>query len=187
MILRKLEMKDAPYMFEWMQDKYVTCRLKKDFSKLTLKDVEAFIISSWDSSQHNVHFAIVSETDEYMGTVSLKHIENGWAEFGIVVRRCAMGSGCAKEAMKKILYSAHKDYGIKHIYWCVDIDNIRALRFYDKNGYHRVEPSNLKIRGVQHRRHIKIPLVFGGRKIIESRCHPFVNHHMKGGYHNGSL
>lgn len=37
-----------------------------------------------------------------MGTVSLKKIQNGVAEFGIVVRKQAMGKGYSKYGMDEI-------------------------------------------------------------------------------------
>ena len=40
-----------------------------------------------------LHLAIASDSDEYMGMVSLKHIEDGLAEFAITVRTEAMGKG----------------------------------------------------------------------------------------------
>lgn len=43
--------------------------------------------------------------------------------------------------MKQILNKGFKDLHLRQIYWCVDSENKRALRFYDKNGYNRV---NLK-------------------------------------------
>ena len=68
MYLRKFEQKDAVYMLEWMHDKEVTKDLAADFEKKQLKDAEEFIISSRQELK-NLHLAIVSDTDEYMGTV----------------------------------------------------------------------------------------------------------------------
>lgn len=44
MRLRKLELKDAPLMLEWMHDMEVTRNLKKNFSKFSIEDAEQFIL-----------------------------------------------------------------------------------------------------------------------------------------------
>ena len=72
-----------------------------------------------------------------MGTVSLKHITKISAEFGITVRKCAMGKGYSKYAMQQIIDKGFKRLGLQSIYWCVAPENHRAVRFYDKNKYDR--------------------------------------------------
>ena len=92
--------------------------------------------------------AIVNDEDEYMGTVSLKHIHDGAAEFGIAVRRCATGKGFSAFGMKKILECGVDELGLNNIFWCVDPVNARAVRFYDKNGYERVASDSLDLDGL---------------------------------------
>lgn len=138
MNLRKLDMKDAPFMLEWMHDPNVTIGLQKKFGEKTLADCEEFI-SSANQKSVDVHMAVTDDNDEYMGTVSLKNISNGSAEFAIAVRSCAMGRGFSKFAMAEIIRIGLEELGLKKIYWYVLKDNLRAIRFYDKNGYVRVE------------------------------------------------
>ncbi len=135
MLLRRLELKDAPLMLAWMHDKSVVEKLKTDFASKTLLDCENFIKSSWNNKQ-NINLAIVSDTDEYMGTVSLKHIENGTAEFAITVRTEAMGKGYSWYGMETIIEKAFDEYGLECVYWCVSRFNERAVRFYDKHNFH---------------------------------------------------
>ena len=73
MKLRKLELKDAPYMLEWMHDDNVVKYMMKDFKSMRVEDCETFIEKSIGDSK-NLNLAIASD-DEYMGTVSLKHID----------------------------------------------------------------------------------------------------------------
>ena len=47
MKLRKLELKDASQMLEWMHDEDVIKNLQADFLSKTLKDCQEFIVSSW--------------------------------------------------------------------------------------------------------------------------------------------
>ena len=69
-------MKDLPYMYEWMHDEAVTENLQADFASFTMEKVESFIKNAMeqDDNSENIHFAIVDENDEYMGTISLKNV-----------------------------------------------------------------------------------------------------------------
>lgn len=136
MLLRQLEQKDAPLMLAWMKDKSVVGHLRTDFGSKTLRDAEAFIQASRNMGE-SVNLAIASDTDEYMGTVSLKHIERETdsAEFAITVRKEAMGQGYAWFGMRAILEKAFDEWQLRRVYWCVSRENLRAIRFYDKHGF----------------------------------------------------
>lgn len=138
MKLRNLELKDAPLMLEWMHDKSVVEDLRTNFLSKTIEDCENFIKNSWDD-KNNWNVAITDEEDTYMGTISLKNIKEDSAEFGITIRACAMGKGYSIWAMKEILNIGFQEKNLKKIYWCVSPDNKRAVRFYDKNGFRRVD------------------------------------------------
>lgn len=146
--LRPLTSTDAPLMLEWMHDYELVKDLHKDFSSMTIENCENFIKSAQNNGDNpiNIHLAIANENNEYMGTVSLKDIDHNLkvAEFGIVIRRCATGKGYSIDAMKQILEKGFKELGLKQIYWCVDTKNQRALRFYDKNGFNRVNLKDYK-------------------------------------------
>ena len=132
MNLRKLELKDAPLMLEWMLDPDVVYYLSGNFSSKTIQDAESFIRQSWNDPE-NINLAIVSDQDEYMGTVSLKHIEEGGAEFAISVRKSAMRRGYSWFGMKEIISDAFSKFGLSYVYWCVSKDNTRAIKFYEKH------------------------------------------------------
>ena len=134
MNLRMLKPEDAPLMLEWMHDNSIVYHMKKNFAAKTMADCISFIKTSQDTKD-NLHLAIVNELDIYMGTVSLKHITAKTAEFGITVRKCAMGKGYSKFGMDAILKKGFTELGINIIYWCVSPKNRRAIRFYNKNGY----------------------------------------------------
>lgn len=135
MHLRKLELKDAPHMLAWMHDESVTKDLRANFASKTLADAEDFIKASLEGGA-DLHLAVASDEDEYMGTVSLKHIEEGSAEFAITVRSEAMGRGYAWFGMEEIIKRAFDGLGLESVYWCVSRDNNRAVRFYDKHNFH---------------------------------------------------
>lgn len=75
-----------------------------------------------------------------MGTVSLKNIEEDKAEFAITVRKYAMGKGYSHFGMREIKKIGLQDMNLSSIYWYVDNNNQRAIKFYDKNGYQRISP-----------------------------------------------
>lgn len=134
MYLRKLKLEDAPLMLTWMHDEGISGMLRGDFVSKTIQNVEDFIRTSWED-MHNLHFAIAADTDEYMGTVSLKNIEDGSAEFAVVVRNEAMNKGYSWFGMESILERAFDELELKSVYWCVSRINKRAVRFYDKHNF----------------------------------------------------
>lgn len=148
MYLRKLEVKDAPLMLEWMHDDSVVRNMHTDFASKTIEDCKEFIKSSQDFSK-TINLAIASDTDEYMGTVSLKNIDRiaGNAEFAITVRKDAMGRGYSWYGMEEIIKKAFEEYGLECVYWCVSRENERAVRFYDKHNFHEALDISEEIRG----------------------------------------
>ena len=137
MFLRKLKIEDAPLMLEWMHDKTVTLYLRTEFASMTIADAESFIRMSWESAG-DIHLAIVSDEDVYMGTVSLKNIDQRTAECAITVRSDAMRRGYAWFGMESILRMAFEEMDLECVYWCVSRENTRAVRFYDKHHFHEV-------------------------------------------------
>lgn len=144
MKLRKLEKKDAEYMLEWMHDPSVVEFMQANFAAKTIEDCLGFIESAQDTLE-TLNLAIVDDADEYMGTVSLKHIKGKTAEFGITIRKCAMGKGYSAFGMKEIIRIAFEERGLEKVYWCVAPENTRAIRFYDKNCYQRIDANTLGI------------------------------------------
>ena len=152
-MIRKLEMKDLPYMYEWMHDETVTENLQADFASFTKDNVSDFIKQAMEQNEtsDNIHYAIVDENDEYMGTISLKNIsrKDRNAEYAIVTRSKAHGKGYAKEATKDILTLGFKEYGLEKIYLYVMTKNRAANKFYKKCGFKEegVFRKHLLIRG----------------------------------------
>ncbi|MCI9380194.1 MAG: GNAT family N-acetyltransferase [Dorea sp.] len=187
MRLRKLELKDAPLMLEWMHDKNVTGNLRTNFSEKTLDDVELFIRTSWERTNDDLHLAIVSDEDIYMGTVSLKYIGEGSAEFAITVRSASMGHGYSWFGMKEILKKAFEEIKLESVYWCVSRQNVRAVRFYDKHNFNEVldVPDSVleRYRGVENLKwysilkgdEINVRETVAGCKVVHIKTIPTVN------------
>ncbi len=121
-------------MLEWMHDESMVGKLHGDFASKTMEDCRQFIRKSKDGHS-DIHLAIASDADEYMGTVSLKNIENGSAEFAIAIRKEAMRHGYSWFGMTAILKKAFEELGLESVYWCVSRENERAVHFYDKHHF----------------------------------------------------
>lgn len=134
-MIRRLEHKDAALMLEWMHDKETARAFRFPFEQSTMESVTAFIDNSF--SEVNKHFAVVNEQDEYLGTVSLKNISmvNRCAEYAIVVRSAARGTGVAKQATDYIVNYAFHTLGLHKVYLNVLDRNERAKHFYQKCGF----------------------------------------------------
>lgn len=146
--LRKLEEKDAPFMLEWMLDPIINCFFRYDFSNATVDSCIEFIKSADDQSDTK-HFAIVDDSDEYLGTISLKNITENDAEYAISTRKKAHGTGIALEATKQILNYSFGMLGLQRVYLNVLVDNKRANAFYKKAGFEfwHLEKNAIEING----------------------------------------
>lgn len=185
MRLRELKQEDAPLMLAWMHDESVVSDLRGNFAAKTIDDCRAFVASS--ITEENIHLAIASDTDEYMGTVSLKNIENGSAEFAITVRAEAMGRGYSWFGMEEIIKKAFNELGLESVYWCVARDNTRAVRFYDKHNFHEAldipqkvleryrDVDNLKWYSVLKGDEFSVPSTVAGCKVIRIKTIPTVD------------
>lgn len=134
-MLRRLELKDAALMLEWMHDETVNCFFRYPFAGMTLEKAKNFIKYSFD--EENQHFAIVDDKDEYLGTVSLKHIseKDHNAEYSIVLRKKAQGTNSAARATTEILKYAFDELGLHRVYLNVLSDNITARKLYESCGF----------------------------------------------------
>lgn len=150
MKIRKYSIDDSYEMYELFKDKEVTQYLHGIYDHYSLLDANTFISNEIRNSQE-IHRAIVNDEDEYVGTVSLRHIdlEEGTAEIEIVVKREYHSKGYAWYAICEILKYAFKELNIRGIYWRVNADNKRAIRFFEKHGFNKLDgdiPQKIKER-----------------------------------------
>ena len=134
--LRPLKEKDAPLMLEWMKDSGVNRNFRFSAGQATIESVSEFISESQDMSV-SANFAVVDESDEYLGTVSLKNIdhESKSAEYAIALRKKAQGKGCGYSSTLQILDHAFYALGLDRVYLNVLSDNEKAVKFYEKFGF----------------------------------------------------
>ncbi|MBR0429716.1 MAG: GNAT family N-acetyltransferase [Lachnospiraceae bacterium] len=137
--LRELELQDAPLMLEWMHDEKVLKGLQKPFRDMTLENAVAFIKSvSYDVVEGNsLHYAIVDEQDEYLGTISLKDLDlvAKHAEYAVTMRSGFHGQGIGTKATKLLLMKAFTELGLERVYLTVLADNLHAKHMYERSGF----------------------------------------------------
>lgn len=133
--LRKLKPEDADLMLEWMADHNVTKNFRIDFQKMTKENVLEYISNSFSDKTQN--FAFVDSDDNYLGTISLKNISlaDRNAEYAIVTRAGAQGTGIAGQATVELLEYAFTSLELHRVYLNVLEENCRANSFYKKIGF----------------------------------------------------
>ena len=148
--LRPLRSEDAALMLEWMQDPTIACFFRFDAAGMTYEKCCAFIASA-NREPGSRHYAIADGNDEYLGTISLKGIADGRAEYAISTRKCAHGTGAAIQATREILRIAFDELGLESVYLNVLEENLRANAFYRKAGFRftHTEENALELRGEQ--------------------------------------
>ncbi len=131
--LRKLELKDAEPMLEWLKNPAIYEKMQYNPENQSLERCRRFIEASWEDKE-NLHYAITNLKHEYLGTVSLKNVNNFHknAELGIVIHPKMMGCGIGGQALKHIMYKAFQEMKLHKVYLCVRRDNERAVKFYEK-------------------------------------------------------
>ena len=132
--LRKLKEEDGAPMLEWMTDVRIYSKMQYDYENCSMEQCLLFIKNSWDVKEH-LHLAISDDMGQYLGTVSLKNIDNRNknAELGIVVHPNFMGTGAASLALQEIMKIAFVEQKLNKVYFYVRCDNERAVAFYRKN------------------------------------------------------
>lgn len=136
MRLRPLMPKDSKGMLLWMHDDSINQIFAANFAAFSEEKVLRFIETAQDETT-DLHRACVNDADEYLGTVSLKHIDNEAknAEYAVSFCKEAQGTGAAAFATEEILRIAFEQLKLERVYLNVLAENVRADRFYQKFGF----------------------------------------------------
>lgn len=133
--LRSLRPEDAQGMLRWMHHPETAECFRQNFDSMSESDVLDFIQKSYDRSE-SLHLAITGSDDTYLGTISLKHIDNNFSgEYAISMAPEAKGTGAAEQATESLLDYAFCELGLHRVYLNVRRNNSRAIRFYEKIGF----------------------------------------------------
>lgn len=132
--LRKLELRDAKPMLEWMLDPDIYKKMQYNPEEQSLEQCKKFIEKSWNS-ETELHYAITNSRREYLGTVSLKNVNyhERMAEFAIALCKNKIGKGIGRKALLDIMKVAFEEKRLHKVYLYVRSDNERAVAFYKKN------------------------------------------------------
>ena len=139
MRLRELKEKDADGMLEWMNDPEIMKNFRFSSKGRDKEQVLHFIRTATTQivDGQSMHFAVVDDNDEYLGTISLKEVDlvAKNAEYAISLRKRAQGKGIGTEATQKLLKLAFEEFDLERVYLNVLSENRRAMALYEKCGF----------------------------------------------------
>jgi diamine N-acetyltransferase len=139
MIIRPFEKSDVDGMLDWMHDPNVNRFFRFNAAAATKESVIQFINEAEKAASNNTdyHFAIAKDDGEYIGTVSLKHIDKtkNDAEYAIAIRSAFHHQGAGQFATKAILAFAFEKLNLESVYLNVLSDNTNAKALYEKIGF----------------------------------------------------
>ncbi len=136
--LRPLEKKDIPFILEWMKDDQLNQYFRFNPESITEQTVEDFVKNSFSTTSKN-YAVVLEQDDEYLGTISLKEIneKDKHAEYAVAFRKKAIGKGIARTATTELLKKAFIELSLNKVYLNVYSDNIRAAKLYEKCGFRK--------------------------------------------------
>lgn len=137
--LRALQLTDVEGMLEWMHDYDINRFFQFDAEHMTEEKAVQFVKDSLRNMKEksSYNFAITNDKNQYLGTISLKHVDWGAkaAEYAISLRKLAQGKGIASEATKKLFIIAFEELRLNRIFLNVLSENKRAIHMYEKCGF----------------------------------------------------
>jgi len=143
--IRAIEKKDLNAMFELCSQSEISNLIDCSYpdSKEELLD---FLEKTADKADEK-HFAIVNSDDEFEGLCCLRHINTSEnrAALSIIVKPDVYTKGYAWFGMVETLKYGFNTLGLEQIYWCVQKDNQKALRFFRKHGFNTLDKDIPKI------------------------------------------
>lgn len=126
-------------MLEWMHDPDINCNFRFNAAEYTLEDADNFIVRAKDAfeNRNTFHFAITEDGGEYLGTISLKDVNqtDRNAEYAICLRKCAWGKGIGTRATEEILRFGFEELKLHRIALNVLAENKTAIHLYEKCGF----------------------------------------------------
>ena len=135
--IRKFEKKDIPDKVRWINDPLNNAFLHYDLP-LTEKNTEAWFDNNKDNK--NRYDAIIDVDGKGVGLIGLISIDykNRKAEYYVTIgERDYLGKGIAKKASVLLLEYAFRTLNLERIYLYTEVDNLSAVKLYEKIGFKR--------------------------------------------------
>lgn len=134
-VLRQLELSDAPALFKAHSDQYEE-RPRQNAAHIDVAQTEAHIKTML--ARYGAHvWAVTEDGDEALGRIALYVFREGVGEFGVLLRREAQGRGLASKAVELVGAYGFEKLGLHRLMADIDPDNSASLTLFIRNGYSR--------------------------------------------------
>ena len=131
--LQKVKISDKKYFAKWWRDKDLLKLTSGVLKRITDKEVNKYFLKML-ANKNDIHYIILADL-KIIGHIALQKRKNGWYETQIVIgEKNYQGKGYGIEAIKLLINKA-KQADIKKIYLEVRLNNIRAIKTYEKCGF----------------------------------------------------
>lgn len=135
--IRLLEREDLPYRVEWLNNNKISSGITIDGPVSLAKTQAWFQKVLLDDNKR--HFIIIdNKTKEPIGIIGLVDIDfrNRKSELYIAIgNKTYWGRNLGSEALQIILEYSFNDLDLNKVYLYTHMGNVRAQKFYDKNGF----------------------------------------------------
>ena len=98
-------------------------------------DEELEFIKDQKVNQPYTFSMLEKDTGEFIGNAGFMNVNDGEAEFGIVITNAKQNAGYGSEAIRSLLEFGWNSIHLKRVYLEVYIDNARAIHLYEKCGF----------------------------------------------------
>lgn len=138
--LSEAQLSDAENYLRWLNDEEVSRHLAVDPPKTLEEEIEW--LKSTLSGTSSKLLNIISDDGKLIGNLGLHDLANEQKRFelGIVIgEKAYWNKGYGTEAVKEAVRYGFDVLGAQKIYLKVDIENLRAIKCYEKSGFKIVD------------------------------------------------
>ncbi|HXG36842.1 MAG TPA: GNAT family protein, partial [Dehalococcoidia bacterium] len=136
--LRPVEERDLRKFVSWLADPEVRYWLSLPEAP-TLSSERQWLRDSREETDRLV-WAIETGDGRLIGTIDLHYIDEteGRAQLGVAIQdKSEWSKGYGADAIRQVLKHAFTEVGLRRVGLTVDVDNVRAIRCYEKCGFQR--------------------------------------------------
>lgn len=135
--LREIERKDLERINEWRNEPELIAFLGAPYRYINIEVDEKWYQGYLESRNNTVRCAVIDETDEILGLVSLTSVDYlcQSAVFNIIIGSNAQNKGAGSFGVKEMLKHAFYNMNLNRVELAVLETNHRAIHLYEKNGF----------------------------------------------------